>query len=172
MQLFFFQVHCIFLEFLALLKMEPCFLHQRCCVLYAAGRAVCQRATEERRAERCKKVQSGILAPELIRARWYPSLNLAACKQQRQCGRAAEVKEREMGIGADRPWFWAISQCRGLTPVSSQGPHSHSLTPGHPPPTCFWWDGEGKKAELVGWDKNSLITKVKYNTNNNNNEKE
>ena len=42
--------------------------------------------------------------------RWYLSLNLASCKQQRQGGRAAKVKEREMGISADRLWFWAISQ--------------------------------------------------------------
>ncbi|KAM6206247.1 uncharacterized protein WM294_003282 isoform 4-T6 [Sarcoramphus papa] len=133
--------------------------------------ALRMRSIEMQRDELCAKGQQRRGERSAVR-RWYPSLNLAACKQQRQCGRAAEVKEREMGIGADRPWFWAISQCRGLTPVSSQGPHSHSLTPGHPPPTCFWWDGEGKKAELVGWDKNSLITKVKYNTNNNNNEKE
>ena len=35
---------------------------------------------------------------------------MATCKQQRQGRRAAEVKEREMGIGAVRPWFWAVSQ--------------------------------------------------------------
>ncbi|KAM6191410.1 uncharacterized protein WM294_013031 isoform 1-T1 [Sarcoramphus papa] len=46
LKLFFFQVHCIFLESLALLKMEPCFLHQRCCMLctvqaaFGIGRAL------------------------------------------------------------------------------------------------------------------------------------
>ena len=35
---------------------------------------------------------------------------MATCKQQRQGRRAAGVKEWEMGIGAVRPWFRAVSQ--------------------------------------------------------------
>ena len=59
-------------------------------------------------------------------------------------------------------WFNPSEQLSTMQPL----PHSPP-----PPPLPVGWGGEsGKKAELVGCDKNSLITKVKYNTNNNNNE--
>ncbi|KAM6190976.1 uncharacterized protein WM294_013170 isoform 3-T6 [Sarcoramphus papa] len=54
----------------------------------------------QRRDEQGAK-RSGILAPEVTRARWYPSLNLATCKQQRQGRRAAEMlQEAQRGEAA------------------------------------------------------------------------
>ena len=87
-----------------------------------------------------------------------------------------------------KPGFWLSRKQspmktvdrHGLTPVSSQAPRSRSLTPPTPALLPVGWGGElGKKVELAGWDKNSLITKVKYNLtiiimkhHNNSNEKE
>ena len=48
-----------------------------------------------------------------------------------------------------------------------------STTQPFPPSPSQWGEEEErgkKKVKLVGWDKNSLIIKVKYNTNNSNNE--
>ncbi|KAM9602945.1 uncharacterized protein ACIBXB_002484 isoform 1-T4 [Morphnus guianensis] len=45
---------------------------------------------------------------------WYPSLNVATCERQRLDGRVAKVKEWEMGIGARRLQFWAVSQHMSL----------------------------------------------------------
>ena len=66
-------------------------------------------------------------------------------------------------------WFKPSQQLSTMQPL----PHS-------PAPLPVGWGGEsGKKVELVGSDKNGLITKVKYNLtiiimkhNNNSNEKE
>ena len=39
-----------------------------------------------------------------------------------------------VGTDASRPWEGMEDVCRGLTPVRSQAPHSHSLTPRPPAP--------------------------------------
>ncbi|KAM6206269.1 uncharacterized protein WM294_003286 isoform 3-T5 [Sarcoramphus papa] len=52
------------------------------------------------RDELCAKGQQRRGERSAVR-RWYPSLNLATCKQQRQCGRAAEMlQEAQRGEAA------------------------------------------------------------------------
>ena len=74
-------------------------------------------------------------------------------------------------------WSLQYLTCRALVSTSlswfnpSQQPSTTQPLPHCPPLPPVRWGGEsGKKVELMGWDKNSLITKVKYNVNNSNNE--
>ena len=79
-----------------------------------------------------------------------------SCPEYKQGGVGQEARIAALALVSR---WWASALC--IT----------GFFPSPPTPLPVGWGGEsGKKAERVGWDKKNFVTKVKYNTNNNNNE--